>query len=180
VADFANVQTPRLTLVPTTVEHLRAELRGADQLAELLGAVVPLDWPPGLYDRDAMVFFLERLEAGGAAAVGWYGWYVVLRANGPSPATLVASGGYFGPPTPDGIVEVGYSVVPQYRGRGYATELVEALASRAFVVPGVCRVVAEAHADNAASIAVLTRCGFRPVGAGRDPSHLHFARNAAP
>jgi [ribosomal protein S5]-alanine N-acetyltransferase len=179
VLDVASLQTPRLTLVPTTIEHLQAELHAPEQLFALLGAVVPPGWPPGQYDRDAMEFFLARLQEEGAAAFGWYGWYAVLRANGTDPAILVASGGYFGPPTADGTAEVGYSVVPEYRRRGYATELVEALTTRAFGVPGVRRVVAEAHADNGASIAVLARCGFRQVGAGRDPGHLRFARDAA-
>ena len=39
---------------------------------------------------------------------------------------LVAAGGYFGPPA-GGSVEIGYSVIPEARERGYATELVEAL-----------------------------------------------------
>ena len=177
MADVVSLQTPRLTLVPTTVEHLRVELHAPERLSTLLEAVVPAGWPPGEYDRDAMEFFLERLQEGGAGAVGWYGWYAVLRATASHPAVLVASGGYFGPPT-DGTAEVGYSVVPDYRGKGYATELVEALTARALGM-GCVRVVAEAHEDNAASLAVLARCGYRKVGAGREAGHLRFARHAA-
>jgi len=179
VADSATMQTPRLTLVATTIEHLQAELHTPERFPTLLGAVVPASWPPGLYDRDAMEYFLDRLQQEGAGAVGWYGWYAVLRANGTEPATLVASGGYFGPPTANGTVEIGYSVVPEYRRKGYATELVEALTGRALGLPFVRRVVAEAHADNTASLAVLARCGFRNVGAGREPGRLRFARDTA-
>ena len=179
MTDAANLlRTARLDLLATTLDHLQAEIEAPEQLAVLLGAVVPPSWPPGLYDRDAMVFFQARLGEGGAAAVGWYGWYAVLRAEADRPATLVASCGYFGPPA-DGTVEIGYSTAPEWRGRGYAAEFVEALTARALATPGVRRVVAETHDDNAASIRVLERCGFHRVGPGRDPGfHRHEHRPA--
>jgi RimJ/RimL family protein N-acetyltransferase len=168
--------TDRLLLVPATVEHLEAELYTPGRLSELLSAVVPAGWPPGLYDRDAMAFFHAGLTEAGAAAAGWYAWYAIRRATADCPAMLVASGGYFGPPASDGSVEIGYSVVPACCGRGYATELVGALTNRALGVEGVRRVVAEADGQNAASIKVLKRCGFVLVGAGREMGHARFAR----
>jgi RimJ/RimL family protein N-acetyltransferase len=173
-------QTARLDLIATTLEHLQAELDAPDQLATLLCAEVPPGWPPGLYDRDAMTFFHARMTEGGAAVAGWYGWYAIQRATADHPATLVASGGYMGPPSTDGTVEIGYSVVPEWCGRGFATELAGALVERAFATPGVMRVVAEAHEENTASIVVLERCGFARVGVGRDPGHHRFERLRAP
>jgi RimJ/RimL family protein N-acetyltransferase len=165
------IPTERLDLVATTLAHLDAELAGAGGLSSLLGARVPPDWPPGLYDRDAMRFFHDRLTALGDAAAGWFGWYAIARATGSAPATLVGSGGYMGPPDADGTVEIGYSVVESGRRRGYATEMVRALVARAVATPGVTRVVAEARTDNPASQRVLERCGFRLEGAGRDAEH---------
>jgi [ribosomal protein S5]-alanine N-acetyltransferase len=170
------IQTARLDLMAATVEHLRAELASPEQLSALLGAVIPPGWPPGQYDRDAMEFFLARMTEAGAAAAGWYGWYAVQRSAPGHPATLVAAVGYFGPPTDDGTVEIGYSVVPRCRKQGHATEAVEALTARALAIPDVRRVVAEVHEDNAASITVLQRCGFLRVGTGRDPGHHRFER----
>jgi ribosomal-protein-alanine N-acetyltransferase len=169
-----SMRTTRLELIPTTIEHLEAELHEPQRLAHLLGAVIPLGWPPGQYDRDAMQFFHAMLTERGAAAVGWYGWYAIRRAANDHPATLVASGGYFGPPSADGVVEIGYSVVPDHRRQGYATELVQALTARALDLPKVMRVVAEVHEDNVASVTVLSRCGFRRIGAGRDPGHFRY------
>src|SRR6187200_2056121 len=106
----ASIDTPRLRLVPATVDVLRAELRSAEALADATGARVPAGWPPGVYDRDAAEFFLARLLEGGDAAVGWYAWYAILRSDGDAPPVLVGSCGYFGPPM-DGVAEIGYSVV---------------------------------------------------------------------
>src|SRR4051794_19434895 len=169
-----HMHTARLDLVATTLDHLRAELEAPAELAGLLGAVVPASWPPGLYDRDAMTFFQARLTEGGPAAIGWYGWYAILRPAADQPATLVACAGYFGPPTADGVVEIGYSTAPEFRGRGCATEFVSALTARAWATPGVTQVVAEVHEENAASIKVLERCGFHRIGAGRDPGHHRY------
>jgi [ribosomal protein S5]-alanine N-acetyltransferase len=172
--DPHRIHTPRLDLVATTLEHLRVELEAPEQLGPLLGAVVPPSWPPGFYDRDAMTFFRARLTEGGPAVVGWYGWYAVLRAAEGRPATLVAGAGYFGPPGEDGTVEIGYSAAVEWRGRGYTTEIVQALTARALATPGVRRVVAEVHEENAASLKVMERCGFHRVGVGRDPGHHRY------
>ncbi|MCC6558779.1 MAG: GNAT family N-acetyltransferase [Polyangiaceae bacterium] len=170
------IRTARLDLIVTTVEHLRAELDAPELLGGLLGAEVPAGWPPGLYDRDAMSFFLAQATERGEEAVGWYGWYAVRRAAGGEGALLVASGGYFGPPSADGTVEIGYSVVPEARGQGYATEVAGALTERALAWSGVERVVAEAHESNAGSVKVLSRCGFQRVGPGREAGHWRFER----
>lgn len=174
------IHTPRLDLVATTVEHLRAELEAPALLGALLGAAVPASWPPGLYDRDAMTHFLARLTEGGPAVIGWYGWYAVRRAAAERPATLVACGGYFGPPDAEGTVEIGYSAAPEWRAQGYTTELVQALTARALTAPAVRRVVAEVHEENVASLTVLRRCGFHRVGLGRDPGHHRYQHGAAP
>ena len=168
------MRTARLELVAARVEHLDAELEGADRLKNLLGAEVPPSWPPGEYDRHAVAYFRDRLSEGGEAVAVWYVWYAIMPAAAGSGATLVACGGYFGPPSPDGTVEVGYSVVPEWRRHGYATELVQALTKRAFDTPEVRRILAEADVDNVASIGVLARCGFRRMGTGREPHYDRF------
>jgi [ribosomal protein S5]-alanine N-acetyltransferase len=137
----------------------------------MLGAQLLPGWPPGEYDRAAMHYFRERLLAEGDAAGGWYGWYAIARGGPGAPRELVGAAGYLGPPAPDGSIEIGYSVVAGVRGRGYATEMAQAMVTRAFAHPGVRRVLAETHADNAPSRAVLVRLGFRHVGPGRDAGH---------
>jgi len=168
------IQTGRLDLIAATLEHVQTELTAPDRLGSLLGAVVPEAWPAGEYDTAAMEFFRDRLEQGGPEVVGWYGWYAVRREEAGSPATLVGSGGYLGSPSPEGEVEIGYSLLPASRGHGYATEITEALVARALADPRVRRVIAHTQQDNQASIRVLERCGFSRAGEGEEPGSLRF------
>ncbi len=170
------LQTSRLLLVDTSPEHLRAELTGNAAFGTLLNAQVPASWPPGEYDRDAQRFFLEQHAALGDAAAGWFGWYAILPASDQTPRTVVACGGYFGPPGRDGVVEIGYSVCPEFTGRGFGSEIAQALADRALRLPGVSLVQAHTSPDNPASIAVLERSGFVQMGPGAQPDTIRFVR----
>jgi [ribosomal protein S5]-alanine N-acetyltransferase len=168
-----NVTTYRLELVAATLALIQAELDSHAKLASALNARVPDGWPPGEYDRQAIEHFKTRLQER-PENTGWYGWYAVLRPNGSEPATLVGAGGYFGPPTTDKVVEIGYSIVSSFEGRGYATELVCALMNHAFSTGCVKRIIAHTTPGNLGSIKVLKKAGFRFVGFGKDPGTVEY------
>ncbi len=65
-----------------------------------------------------------------------------------------------------GIIEVGYWLFPQARGRGIATVVARALAEHAFTL-GVHRVAAYVNVGNVASERVLERAGFTREGVVR-------------
>lgn len=168
------IRTRRLDLVPATLALVEADLRSPEALARLLGAEVPAGWPPGEYDRSAMEFFRDRLSEN-PDAVGWYGWYAVRRPVELCGPVLVGSGGYLGPPDADGVAEIGFSIVPEYRALGLASEIVQALVARAFSMPEVDRVIAHTTPANLGSIGVLRRCGFGLVGQGSEHGTVRFA-----
>jgi len=170
----SDIHTPRLKLIPATIDHLRVELDTPERLGALLGAEVPASWPPGVYDRDAMQFFVEKAQQGGEEVLGWYGWYALQPASSETKALLVASAGYSGPPTADGTVEIGYSVANEERGKRYATEMIKALTQRAFEDSRVRHVVAEVHESNTASWKALSRAGFVRIGAGREEGYWRY------
>ncbi|MEO7996837.1 MAG: GNAT family N-acetyltransferase [Gemmatimonadaceae bacterium] len=168
------IRTELLTLIPAAAYHVRAELAGNAAIGTLLDAEIPVSWPPGQYDRDAQEFFLQALEAGGDDAIGWFGWYAIKRASDSERAVLVGCGGYFGPPSENGTVEIGYSVCPEWCGRGYATDLARALVDHALQLSEVVRVIAHTNDDNPASIAVLRRSGFQQAAISDQPGALLF------
>jgi [ribosomal protein S5]-alanine N-acetyltransferase len=157
------IETPRLLLIPATPETLKAELVGREALAAVLGVEVPESWPPELYDADAVRWTLSALEEG-RGADGWSLYYVVERLTTGSPARLCGGGGFVGAPDATGTVEVGYSIVPECRRRGYAREMVEACVAWAFAHPDVTRVIAHTLPHLTPSIRVLESSGFVYVG----------------
>ena len=173
------VQTPRLLILAASRALLTAELHKPQYFPVLLGAALPIDWPPGDYDREAMEYFLERLTAGGREAAGWYGWYALRKAEGDTPRTLVGSGGFMGPPDAAGTAEIGYSIAADWRGQGLGTELVNGLVQQAAATGQVRRLVARARADNPASQQVLVRNGFALLGPA-EAGHLRFERAVEP
>jgi [ribosomal protein S5]-alanine N-acetyltransferase len=175
----SELRTSHLTLVPASARHIEAELSGPEAFGAFLSAAVPESWPPGEYDEAAQRFFYRCLAKAGDAGVGWYVWYGIRAADAEAPATLVCGGGFFGPPTDGGTVEIGYSVCPEWRHRGYATELVRELVEHALRQAGVERVVAHTHPENPASIRVLERCGFLAIGEGKEAGSLRFVYPSA-
>ncbi|KJY26486.1 GNAT family N-acetyltransferase [Streptomyces sp. A1547] len=61
---------------------------------------------------------------------------------------------------PEGT-ELGYAVGPAHRGRGLAPRAVRVMAAYAFEQLGVDQVILELEAENAASVAVAVKAGFR-------------------
>lgn len=174
------LNTQRLLMIAATLEHFRTELESPNHLSILLDAQVSSAWPPGEYDRDAMEFFRARLEEGGTKVEGWSVWYAVRKADAQGPRALVGAGGYFGPPDSEGVVEIGYSVLPEWRRMGYASEMVQALLERAFSNAQVTKVIAHTTESNAASIGVLSHCGFLATGVGKEAGTLRFERCRTP
>jgi RimJ/RimL family protein N-acetyltransferase len=73
---------------------------------------------------------------------------------------VVGDIGFHGPPGPERTVEIGYSVVPAWRGHGVASRACDLILQRAWQ-DGADIVIAETDHHNVASQAVLLRNGFR-------------------
>lgn len=153
------IATTRLDLVPMTPALADAERAGVAGLSAALGVAAPGDWPPEYYDADDLERHARLLQD--PTNAGWGLYYVVLRA---SQGSLVGVVGFGGRPAADGVVEIGYGVLPAFRRKGIATEAVVALITRAFDEPSVQRIIAETFPHLPASIGVLKRTGFVLAG----------------
>ena len=81
---------------------------------------------------------------------------------------MVGSIGFHGPPDKKNRLEVGYSVDPPYRRRGYASESVKALFDWANREHGIETFVASISPDNEASLRLASGFGFVQVGEQMD------------
>ncbi|HPF62354.1 MAG: GNAT family N-acetyltransferase [Gemmatimonadetes bacterium] len=167
------IHTARLALIPATADHLRAELTGPDALAAALGVEVPAAWPPPLYDGDAVRWVLDRI-AEDARHLAWGTRYFIWKA--PDGHVAVGAGGFRGPPDRAGTVEIGYSILPAYQRRGFASEATEGMVQHAFTDTAVTRVIAETLPDLTPSIGVLEKQGFSCIGEGSEPGVIRFER----
>lgn len=165
------IETTRLVLIPATIESLRAEAaHDWTRFARAIGVAVPGQWPPELYDDDAVAWSLRALEEG-RDRDPWFTYYFALKG---APRALVGAGGMMYPPDADGVVEVGYSVLPAHRRRGYASEATRALVERALLEPEVRRVVAHTFPHLIPSIGVLEKAGFALEGPGREAGTVRY------
>ena len=149
-----------------------AALEGNEALGASLSASVPPTWPPEYLDSASLEFVLHRMVDGQALSVWWL-YFVILR-HAPAGRTLIGSVGYKGPPSDDGMVEVGYGIVRDQHRQGYASEAVRGLLARAFATPDVTRVTAETYPELVGSIGVLRRCGFHFIGEGSEPGVIRY------
>ena len=93
--------------------------------------------------------------------------------------TVLGSIGFFGPPAPSPLddvpeTEVGYGLVPEARGWGFATEALGAVVAAADAC-GV-RVRASVLPTNAASLRVLAKSGFTSLRGSDEEGQLVMAR----
>jgi RimJ/RimL family protein N-acetyltransferase len=96
-------------------------------------------------------------------------WALSFAAVDRESGAQVGSCTFKGPPDSDGVVEVAYGIETEFGRQGYATEATEALVQFAFASGRVRIVRAHTKLDNAASIRVLEKCGFRRLGEVMDP-----------
>lgn len=165
----APLDTARLKLIPATLELADADLHNRLEFSHQLGARVLDSWPPPLNDENSMRWTVDYLRRRPGAA-GWTAWYWIAKKHKP---VAVGMGGFKGLPAA-GAAEIGYSLLPEFRGKGYASEAVSALLEWSFSRPELDRVVAETSPELAPSIRLLERAGFAAVGPGSEPGSVRF------
>lgn len=147
------LETQRLKLVPFSLELKKVTLTDREKLTEMLGVKIPDTWP-GNDLAEALPFFIERTKQDPAGRV----WDVIVIHK----ADQIAIGGigFHGEPDETGMVEIGYNIIPEYEGQGYATEMARAVIAWALQRPEITRVTAECLDTNIGSIRVLEKVGM--------------------
>lgn len=162
-----HIHTERLDLVPATLEILEADRNDRRKLARLLDAEIPGSWPPELLGDETLGAFIQMMTEGGDPLFAT--WYWVLDDPAAGGRVLIGAVGTATPPTleeTEDRVLIGYSVLDEFEGRGYATEAIRHLIPAIFALPGIRRIEAAIYPELAAPIRVLEKNGFVRAGAG--------------
>jgi RimJ/RimL family protein N-acetyltransferase len=106
-------------------------------------------------------------------------WHAVLSDTG----RMVGNVSLFAIDPEDQVAKIGYRVLPSARGRGVATQMVDAVTRWAFTERGLARIQLEHGVPNTASCRVAIRAGFvlegttrsayAVPGGGREDCHVH-------
>jgi RimJ/RimL family protein N-acetyltransferase len=162
--DVPSISTPRLELVSMSVPFMEAlAARDLEAAEREIGATVT----PWLAEelQDFLRYRLAQLAAESSIR-RWLGRAIVLTDDD-GKRHVIGSIGFHGPPDPKGRLEVGYSIDPGYRRRGYAIEAVRALLDWA-AAQGIRRFIASVSPDNAASRGLIDQLGFVQTGSHID------------
>ncbi|GHO83697.1 GNAT family N-acetyltransferase [Dictyobacter formicarum] len=149
------VRSSRLSLVPLTASLIRLFLYNRSELARVLDAKVPTDWPGPDFEP-----ILPLLLDGFEREPGHEAWDGAIMLEGEE-RVLIGAMGLKGGPDEEGTVDIGYNILPAYQNQGYATEMARALIAWAFERSDIYKVIADCLYDNQGSIRVLEKLGMK-------------------
>ncbi len=159
------LRTARLRLLAASLEAAEAEANNREAFESLLDAQIPDHWPPPFNDEESQRWLRDTLHRE-PSAIGWLMWYFI-RDDG-TPRVVIGNGGFKGAPK-DGVVEIGYSIVPEFQRQGYASEAVSALIAWAFSHRSVHRIIAETLPELDLSQRLLHKLGFQRCDGASEP-----------
>ncbi len=150
------IETPRLTLIPLTLDQVRLHIAGGTLLEEALGV------RPGHREVTEPLlsiikaFTIPFLQNPARQPIYDTIWVALDRELN----QFVADVKFKGAPDEEQTVELGYGTYPAFQRRGYMAEIVAAITAWALSQPGIHRVTAETALTNTASQQVLLKNGF--------------------
>jgi GNAT superfamily N-acetyltransferase len=179
------IKTPRLQLIPLTLDQLRAmnsvspgspnetgwrhSVSPSNPIETGYRAEKPgLGIPPGMRLASgvlseaalrAIAVKVVKMRDLPAAMHLWFTYWLLAF---PEERLGIGMAGFKGAPNARGEAEIGYGIAPAYQNRGYMTEAVQALVGWAFEQPRCQAVVAQTLKSNLPSRRVLMKAGFTP------------------
>jgi RimJ/RimL family protein N-acetyltransferase len=166
-----DIRTARLRLIAITDAMLSAEEADDGSFRRLLRARITEQWPPEHWEPHVLTF-IRRQHDDDPRTIGW-NRYVLQPSLHRRPTLVGCVGGFI---KPGGEVEIGYSTLPSFQRRGYATEAARAFVEWLLMQEDVRRVTAQTFPHMPESIKVMERCGMTYIGDGDDPGTVKFGR----
>lgn len=170
VAARLEVRSPRLVMRTATEPELRASVGEPSGLSAAVGCEVAPGWPPRHWEAPAVEWLIARMREH-PAEVFWRAWFLFIAEA--DHERLAGTIGFKGPPgsmpDSDGVVEIGYTVVPSHWRRGIASEAAAAMIRWAAGDERVRTLRAHTLSGDPASSGVLLKNGFVRVATLNDP-----------
>jgi len=151
------LDTKRLIIIPLTYNQLTKYIQVDGSLEkELEVNFFPRNVPPELADA-----FIKTIFPAVANEKNNYFfstlWTIILKKKNVMAGDLC----FKGAPNEKGEIEIGYGTYDLFKGNGYMTEAILAIAKWAFEQQDICAIVAETDSSNIPSHRVLEKSGFK-------------------
>lgn len=145
------ITTKRLIIKPFTIDLINAALTQDKNVYKKIDIIPNKEWPePDL--QEAMDYFRTELLRNGVTGFG--SWIILNEAK-----EIIGSIGFLGEPV-NGVVEIGFGIIPSKRKNGFCEESIHALCNWAIKSTNVQTIIAHCNTENIASKNVLIKCGF--------------------
>ena len=164
MVDVPPITTRRLELVSISPTFVEALLAGQRAEAEAIAGFKLADGWPDPHDERFLRLRLRQMGED-EAVQPWLARAMVSRDR---ERGMLGHIGFHGPPDERGMAEMGYTVLPPYRRRGYALEAALGMMDWAAREHGVRLFRLSISPDNAPSLAMAAKMGFRRVGEQMD------------
>lgn len=155
------IETPHLRIISCDDTLYDAIRMGNNTLARVMGVNVPKKWTEF---RDTFTPSYHRWKAHPPLRDWWVYLIIYVPDN-----ILIGSCGFKGEPDSNGVVEIGYEIMPSHRERGLGTETAKGLLDHAFKHSAVRKVIAHTMAEENASGHILEKLGFQQTHDVNDP-----------
>lgn len=155
--DYPMLDTPRLTLIPLSLDQLSLYIADNYRLEQAMGIKKGYRTPVEPTRSIVTHFTIPRLHDPSLNPLFHTMWLAIDREK----QQFVAEAKFKGEPDEEGTIEIGYGTYPTLRRQGYMTEMVRGLVGWAAQQPSVQRIVADTEVQNVASQKVLEKNDFR-------------------
>lgn len=166
------IVTQNLKLIPCSIDIADSIINNKKIAENLIDAQIPQGWPQEDL-KDFLPFYIGLLKDD-PETFGWGIWLIIHQED----KTVIGDIGFKGKPDKDGIIEIGYSILPSHRRRGYATEAAKAIVEWGFKDKSVKKIIAECDMNNEPSIKVLETLRMKQIKEEKGLLHWELEKKA--
>ncbi|MGY3778284.1 GNAT family N-acetyltransferase [Isobaculum melis] len=162
-------ESNNLVYLMYSVPLIKATIIGNEKLKEVSGFEVAKEWP-GMEFSFYLPFALKEIKEN-LSLEKWN--YLIIHKES---RTIIGEVSIQGNPSETGIAEIGYSIAPDFRKKGYGKEAVQFLISE-IQNRQIEEIHAKAFEENKASQKILLSLGFKETGTsihGENDKILHY------
>jgi RimJ/RimL family protein N-acetyltransferase len=167
------IETKNLLLLTFTASAMENVLKGVQEL-EINGVKYAFakGWPLEVY-KNLFEYKIQRFQKH-PNEEEFEGIIIYKNEN-----LIVGDMGFKGGPTEQGALEIGYSIVPSFQGRGFATEMGKAAVEWGIKQNGVKKIEATCSIYNKASKRVLEKIGLKKWKTDMEKHYWELTKNSS-